>query len=664
MRTNFIFTLLLSLFIPFVNACAQTPYNKLDRTTFNRVAQEINVPLFWRSGDTQSDTITPNELAYFVGLRPDKTLTDYVNNGKFTAEFDRVYNQMIQQSKAPRPDPDSIQDKEQKRRALVLKELGQARPTLVESDFRSATAEDKMIVKSILNLNSLMEEIYLQQNGVAGWENKIPQDDTASKTMFFRNQGPYCLNPATESNVDCNAIPEKPKRVVGVYPASLQNDKNFCEVLQKQSNADELTQPFVSVVQQDNHLTTMPFSQAYQERMQKISLALSTLANTIKNPAESAFKNYLSAAAKAFADNNWYAADESWSKMNATNSKWFLRIAPDEKYWDPCSLKAGFQMTFAKINEDSVIWQKKLDPLKLEMENMLAALAGPPYQARKVDFHLPDFIDIILNSANARHNTGGTMGESLPNSGPVVEQGRGRTMVMANMILPDDESRVQFMKKSSSLFCKKTQDLVIADRKLTNMTTVLHEASHNLGPAHEYKVNGQVDHEIFGGSMASMLEELKAQTSANYFINWLVTKNMISQQTAHQAYLDNVLWNFGHISKGMYTGTGDPKAYSQLSAIQFGTLIKSGAIQWMPNETAANGTDKGCFEVDLSNYVKTMANLESDVLRIKSTGDKAKADALKSEMVDNNGDLLKLHKIISERVQRSPANTFIYSVSY
>ena len=40
--------------------------------------------------------------------------------------------------------------------------------------------------------------------------------------MFFRNQGAACVAPKTEKNEACSAIPEKPSRIVGLYPAELQ----------------------------------------------------------------------------------------------------------------------------------------------------------------------------------------------------------------------------------------------------------------------------------------------------------------------------------------------------------------------------------------------------------------------------------------------------------
>ena len=139
--------------------------------------------------------------------------------------------------------------------------------------------------------------------------------------------------------------------------------------------------------------------------------------------SEAALKAYLEAATKAFRDNNWVPADEAWSRMTATNSKWYLRIGPDEVYAEPCGIKALFHLSFGRINQKSLRLQTMLDPLKAEMEKLVAALAGPPYQARPVTFHLPDFVDIVLNAGDSRPPMGATFGQSLPNFGPVASRG-------------------------------------------------------------------------------------------------------------------------------------------------------------------------------------------------------------------------------------------------
>ena len=52
----------------------------------------------------------------------------------------------------------------------------------------------------------------------------------------------------------------------------------------------------------------------------------------IKDPAEGPLVAYLKAAAGSFPSNDWQPADEAWAKMTVKNSKWYVRVAPDETY--------------------------------------------------------------------------------------------------------------------------------------------------------------------------------------------------------------------------------------------------------------------------------------------------------------------------------------------
>ena len=79
-------------------------------------------------------------------------------------------------------------------------------------------------------------------------------------------------------------------------------------------------------------------------------------------------------------------------------------------------------------------------------------MAGAPYTARDVKFHLPDFIDIILNAGDSRNAVGATIGQSLPNWGPVAEKG-GRTVAMTNLYT-DKDSLEALKTQVTSLFCR------------------------------------------------------------------------------------------------------------------------------------------------------------------------------------------------------------------
>lgn len=194
------------------------------------------------------------------------------------------------------------------------------------------------------------------------------------------------------------------------------------------------------------------------------------------------------------------------------------------------------------------------------------------------------------------------------------------------------------------------------------MSTVLHEAAHNLGPAHQYKANGKIDRDAFGGPLASTLEELKAQTAALFFTDWLVEKKEITAEDAQKAHVRDIVWGFGHISRGMYDDDKHPKNYSQLAAIQLGWLMKNGAVSWKPEDMAANAKDKGCFSVALDKFPAAVKTLMIEVAQIKGKGDKARAEKLIKEYVDVTGDKKKVHEVITERVLRSPKPSFVYGI--
>lgn len=637
---------------------SKTTLDKVTRAEFNRIAPEVALPLFWTEDKDGDGVLDPSELAVYWGLDRAASLADYVGPEGFTPAMHEAYGRIVKEKESGGDDVDP-------RRAAVKKELAQGRVTLVATDLASIPANEKTFVAAIMKASELIEALYAKQRAVTDLAAKVPAGDLASKTLFFRGQGPKCEAPLTQNDPACGALlpADMPKtKLSGLYPADLlASNATFCEDLQKKEKGKALVDPFTAVVKDPSgKLVAKPFHEVWPEDVKAISRELEGAAHALESSDEHALQEYLLAAAKAFTDDAWWPADEAWAKMDAKSSKYYLRIAPDEVYDEPCSTKALYHVSFGLINKGSLEWQQKLDPLKTEMENALAALAGKPYKARAVSFKLPDFVDITLNAGDSRKAFGATIGQSLPNFGPVANEGRGRTVAMTNFYT-DPDSIATSKEQGASLFCKDVMSTWSSDQKPQLMSTVLHEAAHNLGPAHQYKVNGKIDREAFGGPLASTLEELKAQSAALYFTDWLVDKGQITRQDADQAHVRDMFWAFGHISRGMYGENNHPKNYSQLAAIQLGWLMKHGAVTWKADE-AANGADKGCFALDLAKMPAAIVSLMTEVAQIKGQGNKARADALIKEHVGAPGEERPLHRTITERITRAPKASFVYSV--
>ncbi len=633
--------------------------DELARARFNVLAVERHLPLFWDADADGDRVLDPDELVVvWQGVEPTRR-ADWAAKDGFTERFYASYSALVAYAKsleAPEVLGGAVD-----RTALLRRELGQGRPSVVRSRFLGASAEARAIVEHVVNAARLVEELHAEQQGTLAMRARIAETDTLGQSVFYRNQGPWCVAPATESDPKCNALGEGEKKLVGVYPASLQAREGFCDGLKAMPNAEALRHQFTVVREAPEGLVAVPYHLAYASKMEAVSRELAAAAIAITSPEEAAFKSYLVAASKAFTDGSWEAADEAWAKMSVHNSKWYLRIGPDEVYWEPCSLKAGFHVSFAQINQDSLKWQKLLDPVKGDMEKALAALAGPPYVAREVSFHLPDFIDIVLNAGDSRDAHGATIGQSLPNWGPVANEGRGRTVTMTNLYT-DADSRADLEKLAASALCAESFASFTSAPEPQIMGTVLHEAAHNLGPAHEYAVGGKKDREVFGGPLASMLEELKAQTAALYFTDWLGARKLLDDKTVVETHVRDVVWAFGHISRGMYAADKQPRPYSQLAAIQVGVLAKEGALEWRAAEKAANGADLGCFVVHTTEFPTVVEGLMRDVGGIKARGDKAAAAQLVAAYVDAGGAEEARRTLIRERWLRAPKASFLYAI--
>ncbi len=685
----------------------------LDRNDFNHAAVRLNLPIFWKFEETPSKEVSPANL---VSLNFYPTSDSFVwknEKGEFTDDFYMAYNQMVAVMKDPvfavasnkmsllylqwceanidnviadlkkseseandKADWDAVKqqvsayiadelgknkvnDDEKLRLSKVAEELDQGAVTVVASDFSASDEKERAFVEAMLNVGQLIDKLYARQTGIDKILDKVPEADLLSRSMIRRNWGVDPQSPKMKDDSKARAIAGSDKVPVGVYPEELQANANFCAELDARADAATLLDHFSVVVKEGDDLKPVPYNEFFKDEMTAVSDALKTAAAALEgNDKEAALKKYLEAAANSFLTNDWEPANEAWAAMNSTNSAWYVRVAPDETYWEPCSHHAGFHLTFARINPDALEWQKKLNPLQQDMEKEIAKIAGKPYKARKVSFHLPDFIDIVSNSGDDRDPFGATIGQSLPNWGPVANEGRGRTVAMSNLYTDPDSLRNR-KTLASSLFTEK--DMALLDDGVVPglLSTILHEASHNLGPAHEYTVKGKKDKEIYGGALASMAEEFKAQTAALWFIPYLLKKGVIDQALANKTYADSVYWAFGHISRGMTTGDGIIQPYSQLSAIQIGMMLEDGAITFDAEATAANGTDKGAFVLHLEKMPKTAERIMKAIAQSKAKGDKQALVDLQKKYVE--GTIVPFD-LIRERMLRLPKTSFVYSV--
>ena len=150
-------------------------YDQVDRQAFNRIAAAQFLPVFWVEDKNGDHKVDPAEIAVLYGLKPSQR-SEWVNGNAFTPAFDQAYLSIARSSTAAAA---GLSPEEQRRRAAIVKELSQGRPTIVASDFSGASEEDRAVVTHVLKAMKLVEDLHMKQKGTFGLDAKIPADRAA-----------------------------------------------------------------------------------------------------------------------------------------------------------------------------------------------------------------------------------------------------------------------------------------------------------------------------------------------------------------------------------------------------------------------------------------------------------------------------------------------------
>ncbi len=618
---------------------AQTAYGgpALSREDFNRLAAQQGLPLYW------IPEAAPGALPAPAALLPvgQADLARYAARGRLTPEFEAAYRRLVQA----------------RRLEAVRRELDQGLPVLVYNDFRGSPRGVRSLARHLWAAARLVEELYREQKGALRLSAGVPAGDAASRALFERNHGPWCEAPQTEDDPFCSALPGFPQKLSGMYPRGWAQDAAMCDSLRARPDGKLLLDPFTAVgLDAQGRPGPASMTSVFGPKMRLVAAELRR-AEAALGSDEAALQRYLRTAADGFETGDWSAADEAWAAMNGRNSRWYLRVGPDETGWEACQEKAGFHLAWARIDQSALAWQDRLSPLRQEMEDSLAALIGPAYPPRKVGFQLPDFIEVILNAGDSRPGLGAISGQSLPNWGRVAREGRRRTMVMSN-IGTDPESRRIARLKAAELLAPEALAFYPEDPEPGLVGVILHEAAHNLGPHTDFLVGGKNPSEIFGGRLDGVLEELKAQTAALWYVELLKRKGLVTAERARQIYAHEIVWAFGHISQGLFSDGDNPKPYGQLAAVEMGTLLRDGVM------TFGKVGARELFSVDFEKLPASVERLMREVGRIKAQGDAAAARALVDDFVKGEGSRLVRLDEVRARLAKFPKPSFSYTVRY
>ncbi|MCL2822789.1 MAG: hypothetical protein FWD57_02245 [Polyangiaceae bacterium] len=638
------------------NTAAKVEYNAIDRKLFNRIAVQMDLPLFWVEDTNNNNKIDPDEVAALAFYPTEGT---WVDGAEFSTAFTDTYRSMARWAQAP-AFPLGISVWENRRRQLVIHELNITQPSLVFTDFSKSSRKEKSFVKHMYALAKLIDELNSAQRGLPKLSRRIPKDDPSSHGLFRRNWGPTCVSSENPRTTECTAVPGvKGRFIVGMYPEDVQKDDGFCGRIASLPGGDILLSDLVVVRNDAGQLVPEHFSTAFGSTTRNIYNTLLAAANSLETN-QAPLKTCLQATAFAFteasAEYPWHVLLAPCRVLSITNSDWFFQLGLTDTDWDPCHSKSGFGLVFGKYNPASTRWQRTLGSIRQRLENESAALIGTPYKAISVPVHIVDIIDVIFDAGGFRLELGADVGRTYPSFMVNSREIPVKTIIKSNYYT-DPDSVESTREQGASLFDSAWTSDTSASHDAGVLQVLLHEAAHGMGPTMRYRINGQNSSAVFGSSLANTLEELKADAFSMWSVTMLRNMDIIGSTVAEQTYRLSFFRLIRHCATSMYSPDGRPRLHGQAAAVIVGFLMEEGAVTFDPNAMAANGKDRGVFRLHFEKFPAVAEKLLKTVGSIKARGDRVAGEAMVKKYV--NGQIIPT-RILAERFFRHREATFVY----
>ena len=476
-------------------------------------------------------------------------------------------------------------------------------PAEIGADTSKLAPGDKQALAKLIDAARAINDIFITQlwSGGAAMRAQLARDSSAlgkARLHYFDlNNGPW-------SDLDDHAafVPGAPaKKPLGAnfYPEDMTKAE-FEAWLKKAPKAQqEQAQGFFSVVRRgsDKALYLAPYSQAYEENLKSAAKLLDQAAALTPNAT---LKEFLNLRAKAFLNDDYYASDVAWMKLDAPID---VTIGPYETYNDELfGYKAAFEAYITLRDDRETAKLKMFSDHLQEIENTLPVDAK--YRNPKIGALAPiRVVNEILATGDGAHGVR-TAAYNLPNDERIVRAMGSKRVMLKN---------VQEAKFEKILAPIAARVLPSADQRDLSFdaffTHILaHEMTHGIGPQNNVRQSLKELH--------SAIEEAKADVTGLFMMQYLFDRKLLPA-AEKQLYTTFLASSFRTLRFGVH------EAHGKGMALQFNYLMDKGAFV-----AHADGT----FSVDFTKVKGGVRDLVHDLLTIEATGDYARAKQMLGQL--------------------------------
>ena len=462
---------------------------------------------------------------------------------------------------------------------------------------------DKQALQKLIEAARILDTLFLTQRwrGNAALRGQLQKDASplgkARLHYFDLNKGPW-----SELDGQIAFLPDVPaKKLVGsnFYPEDLSKDEFETWAAKLPAAQQEQARGFFTVIRRgaDKKLTVVPYSKAYAQDLTRAAKLLGEAAALTPNAT---LKTFLNLRAKAFLDDDYYASDVAWMKLDAPID---ITIGPYETYNDELfGYKAAFEAYVTLRDEKETAKMKNFADHIQEIENNLPLDAK--YKNPKLGALAPiRVVNEVLATGDGAHGVR-TAAFNLPNDERIVRAMGSKRVMLKN---------IQEAKFAKTLQPIAQRVLSAADQKDLSFdwffTHILaHEMTHGIGPQNNVRQTLKEHH--------AAIEEAKADVTGLFMLQYLFDHKLLPV-SEHQLYTTFLASSFRTLRFGVH------EAHGKGMAMQINYLTDKGAFVAKPD---------GTFAVDFSKIKGAVRDLVHDLLEVEATGDYARAKKMLDEL--------------------------------
>jgi hypothetical protein len=387
-----------------------------------------------------------------------------------------------------------------------------------------------------------------------------------------------------------------------LYPVGLTRAEIEAYVAAHQDEKKAIYGERTVVARRGEKLEAIPYHAAYKAFLDPAARALEEAADLSDDPA---FARYLRLRAGALLTDDYYESDVAWVELE--NPKFDLILAPYETYLDDLlGVKTSYgAAVLVRDDRESA----RLTSFRKYVPELQEALPLPSRDrpSKRGKAAPMEVMDAPFRSGDLRHGYQ-AVADNLPND-PRIHQEKGSKRIFFKNYM---DARVEQIIVPLARRLLREEDATRATAEGYLIGTLMHEISHDLGPAWARRDGKPVDIREAIGPAFSALEEAKADATGMSGLVWLVRRGALPETTLREAYASYV----ADLFRTVRFGTGE--AHSRAEMMEFNYLFEQGAIR---------RDASGKYSIEASRMPAALASLSKELLETEAAGDRARAEA-------------------------------------